>query len=666
MIGASATALTRKELREHAWVVPVIALLSVLVWLTLEREDELGLRSMSALTVSARFILGWLLVPALVFGNRLIVREYHGQTQLFIETLPISRLQMAWVKYLLGLALLSALAAGALAAGLIKAARTETIDAAFALGLSARVAVSVYALWGVLFGMGFVGRWRFFVYGLCFVVVMLLENTSRFHLGTFGPARLLDPTSFGLERAPLLPGVPALESFVLGSAGLGLGLWLATFHEGSLAETLAKRLSHRDYSAMAIVTLAAVLLFAMAAERPAQRPFEFVEDTVLRSARGHLEVFYGHPRNLDAAQRLMDRTEPVLSALFGALAWEAPPPVRLAQDGTLEPHRYRYVPLSREDGLYYDVNFTSRNWNQARFAQHLVHGLLAYRTRGRVLFEPRHWFLDGFAYAFAIDHTPVALDAPLPEPEADTRQAEHAAWPPEPDMERALLSLAQRIERRAPLSLDGLHAWQRRTEELGTPAAGAVAFALVRHLAARHGQGVVNRLARTTLAEPVPKDVRAVLAERANPFDRQFERTAGASLSELVASYGAFIGGQDPDRDGQPWSRVQPRGRMTLIADEDGRAPTLSYRFDFDAALSALPKGTLCSLVYTDIGPLDQPLFEPGLQRRDHLCASIAGQDQRFIAPFAAGTRGFAALQVEDPSGAFFVRLQGERMDVPP
>ncbi len=51
------------------------------------------------------FLLGALSV--LTLANRLVVREYTGRTQLFLETLPVSRAQVVAVKWLTGAVLLA-------------------------------------------------------------------------------------------------------------------------------------------------------------------------------------------------------------------------------------------------------------------------------------------------------------------------------------------------------------------------------------------------------------------------------------------------------------------------------------------------------------------------------------------------------------------------------
>src|SRR4029077_8165943 len=51
------------------------------------------------------FLVG--LLSILVLANRLVVREYSGRTQLFLETLPVSRAQVVAVKWLTGAILLA-------------------------------------------------------------------------------------------------------------------------------------------------------------------------------------------------------------------------------------------------------------------------------------------------------------------------------------------------------------------------------------------------------------------------------------------------------------------------------------------------------------------------------------------------------------------------------
>ena len=92
-------ALILKELREHGWILLAVLLLDALGYAVIasSAKDE-G----SAFVALQRFTLWFGCLTALVVNNRLVVREFTARTQLFLETLPITRSRVITVKLTLG------------------------------------------------------------------------------------------------------------------------------------------------------------------------------------------------------------------------------------------------------------------------------------------------------------------------------------------------------------------------------------------------------------------------------------------------------------------------------------------------------------------------------------------------------------------------------------
>src|SRR5205823_5445901 len=108
--------LIDKEIREH-WLplgaVVAIGLLGLgLVTLGSIVTGEAG----NPLEALRSFLLTFSIPIALVTCNRLVVREYQGKTQLFLESLPLTRARMILVKYVFGLTIVGGFVAIALAA----------------------------------------------------------------------------------------------------------------------------------------------------------------------------------------------------------------------------------------------------------------------------------------------------------------------------------------------------------------------------------------------------------------------------------------------------------------------------------------------------------------------------------------------------------------------
>ena len=80
--------LLRKEAREHGPVLAATAVIGLVALFTiLGVAEDAGGRFVGL----ARFLLMLGPLIALVLANRLLVREYTGRTQFFLETLPIGR-----------------------------------------------------------------------------------------------------------------------------------------------------------------------------------------------------------------------------------------------------------------------------------------------------------------------------------------------------------------------------------------------------------------------------------------------------------------------------------------------------------------------------------------------------------------------------------------------
>jgi hypothetical protein len=92
---ARARALFAKELQQHGGPIGVATLLLGLSWVVAHLSFAREARTLSALELVSGFAVAPLVAAALWLGHRLVVTEYYGRTQRFVEALPISRGQMA-------------------------------------------------------------------------------------------------------------------------------------------------------------------------------------------------------------------------------------------------------------------------------------------------------------------------------------------------------------------------------------------------------------------------------------------------------------------------------------------------------------------------------------------------------------------------------------------
>ena len=92
------------------------------------------------------------------------MREYQSQTQLFLESLPISRGRMIAVKYLLGLFLIFATVGLVFLSIVVITQREEALTGRFLAIMAARAVAYSWCLYAFFFFMGLMGRYRVALY----------------------------------------------------------------------------------------------------------------------------------------------------------------------------------------------------------------------------------------------------------------------------------------------------------------------------------------------------------------------------------------------------------------------------------------------------------------------------------------------------------------------
>ena len=217
---AATRALIGKELRQHAGALMGLSMLLALCWLLAALIFHQQARTLSVLQLVPRFAMLPLGAAALYLGHRLVVAENYGRTQRFVEALPVHRGPPAAGEGRFRAGCSCWLWAGAaLAAGLVLSrADGEPVGGRFVAILAARLGLFVFALWGVVFLLGWFGRLRLLL-GLGLVVaVVLLDRQTSWQMQEFGPFALVADDRFAFERDHF-PVRALLETAVLG-AGL--------------------------------------------------------------------------------------------------------------------------------------------------------------------------------------------------------------------------------------------------------------------------------------------------------------------------------------------------------------------------------------------------------------------------------------------------------------
>ncbi|NLD38455.1 MAG: ABC transporter permease subunit [Desulfatiglans sp.] len=98
--------LAKKDFSQNILVFIFLPLFLIFIFGIMLLGTAVSPRTMGFLSAEGSFLLFFIPLSAIVLGNRLVVKEYYSRTQLFIESLPISRVEMVLVKYFIGLTFL--------------------------------------------------------------------------------------------------------------------------------------------------------------------------------------------------------------------------------------------------------------------------------------------------------------------------------------------------------------------------------------------------------------------------------------------------------------------------------------------------------------------------------------------------------------------------------
>jgi hypothetical protein len=469
--------LLRKEAREHGLVLSAtFAIGALALFALLKVAEESGGRFVGF----ARFLLTIGPLLALVLANRLLVREYTGRTQFFLETLPIGRARTFATKWLLGCELMLLVAVVAWLATLSYVRRTEVLAAGDAVGALLCAATFCVTVWSFAALAGMLGRFRYFVWAALLAAVMLALNVAGIPLFDLPIVRLLGQD---VQMASALPETSAFVYALAIALACAVGAAvLALAGSGAMASTLARRMTAREL-VFALVALLTIATIGFTLEpKPVQPPFELADGEHFQGRWTSVGVLPTAAFDAAAAQRLARTIAGDADDLTEALGLDAHPPVFVLPQQGLDRHVMQRAALAAADGIVLKVAPNAPPENVRMLA---LHSLLADATFSRAMREDRHVLLDGLSAFWAV---------------RDDEQARERWW----------LRAAAVPE---PLPADYLTAWAETSERFGECEALAIAFSVFDTFVQRLGLDAALRSMREILAPP-PDDVRVLFERR--------------------------------------------------------------------------------------------------------------------------------------------------------
>ncbi|HVJ29870.1 MAG TPA: hypothetical protein VNA66_06120, partial [Gammaproteobacteria bacterium] len=422
-------ALLRKEAREHGPVLAATAALGALALFTMLGVAENSGGRFVGLT---RFLLTMGPLIAFVLANRLLVREYTGRTQFFLETLPIGRARVFATKWLLGCGLMLLMGWLTWRVALGYARRTEVLAVADANGVLGCVEAFCITVWSFAALAGMLGRYRYLAWATAIVAALLAMDIAGIPLFDLPIIRLLGAS---VQMATALPETTAFVQALVVTALCTAGATaLALVGSGAMASTLAQRMTARE-RAFALVALLAVGTISTTLEpKPVQPPFQITRGERFEGRWTSVGVLPSGTLDADSARSLAQTIADDSDALIDAVGLTTHPPVFvLAQQG-MDRHVMQRAALGASDGIVLKVAPNAPTENVRML---VAHSLVADATLGRGMKDDRHVLLDGLA-----TYWPLRDDAAGRE-----RWWLRAAAIPEPLPARYLTDWAQTSER---------------------------------------------------------------------------------------------------------------------------------------------------------------------------------------------------------------------------
>jgi hypothetical protein len=503
-----------KELREHWLALGSLVVFSLLGLLLVALSVLLAGEAGNALEALRFFIITFGVIAALVICGRLVVREYNGKTQLFLESLPLTRGHMIAVKYTLGLAILFSLVVGALAALLPIVARHQPVTILFVEIVCARAFAFAFFIYSFFFVTGMLGRYRMAIYLGIVVGLLVLTMTTDMELRRFGPLELMN-TRFAFERDHFPAGALS-QTLTLGVAFSAIGFLLGLMREGSVAAMLAEKMSHREKVFVTAVFLGFLFVGSMFDKAQQKRPFDLPGAIVEESGGVTVKLSVGQLQDRQAGEVLAMQIHGELAAAVEYLGLAYSPPVFITTRRDLDANRYELGELVRGEGVLARVNFSAPEFDRDRFLAWLVREFLIEATDGRARLESKMWILDGFG------------------PFWQRRRGVNVALA---DDRRLALRAVYGTTGGTGLSEVDLALWHSFRERVGEGVAAGVAWSGLDILARRYGPERSREFLRAVLASRAPDDARALWFEERNPIEEQFERHVGVPMTDFIAAW---------------------------------------------------------------------------------------------------------------------------------
>lgn len=548
-----------KDCREHGLALLSLATGLILVVLLLLARQRAGEFSLSSFEVVRLALISVLPLIAFIVGNRLIVREYTGDTRLFVESLPLNVSTPLIVKYLIGWCYLLVLGAGLIGLATVLASAAEFIEGRYLLLLLVKTSAVVTLYWSLVFFASLTGKLRLLIYLITGLALITLINLPTFDENRLAPIALMDHQLFVFERS-IFPWRVLMETLGISVAFVAGGFALALINEGSVIEQLGKPLSKRNFAAIAMLGFALLGIYADLQEKWSSNAYEFTNEQVLRNEIPPIEVSYLDEKYRPDAEVIRTNLIQIISQFQADTGLATLPNLQVALN---EEIARTDVAVEFTEGVLVTANYSDYNHYEHSLLNTVgLHHLLMMLTNNRWHLETRHWLLDGMARWWA-EGAADALASP--------NNPQHFA--------KAILA-----QRRIDLASHPLLPWQTLSDQFGFEAAGALAYTALLYLAELQGPDAVINLALDFIDEKPGTSSLESLKHLFNPDTDRFAKATGIPFNQFVDDWSRWLSEQQRQPAINALLASVPRieGEVRAVVDSQGI-------YWIEASYSALP-----------------------------------------------------------------------------
>ena len=613
-------ALVRKEWREHGGVLVLLCLalaLALGIMLNAAKQSGSPLKAFQGIVTSVMPLMAVILV------SRLVVREYMGRTQLFLETLPVSRLQVVGVKWLTGAVWLFVPLAICFVVTLFAARHQVVLNAHFIALIAIRAAAFTLMMYALFFALGLTGRYRFLIFIVLLVAAVVADQRGQLEFSQWPPFLLIQQ-SMVYERIDL-PLQAVLTTCAMALALIVFTFALALSAQGSLVVALSRRMSFREKFTWSIVGMSVLSLVVMIDVRKQKPSFEMA--SAIRSESGPT-VSVARQGKTGDAQALADQLSADLKHLQDVLALPVEPSLNVVPDNALDAGIFQTATLTKADGVVVRAAFNSPDFDRDGFRAYALSAWLRWYSNDRLASEERRWLLDGF-----------------------TQWLPARSLPQRQEILTLRAALAARALSARQIGMDSaLGQWLTTREELGACLGDALAWRMAMSLEQQLGPQGFQTLARSVFAAPHPKDMHSLLTDPS--LAEVLVRAQVPPLPALALRFEKDLRA-DQARLGPALDQLALPSVVFSTKSMGGKAFEVHYQVGKAGAVLAP-----FSVRYLELGPWAGELANEALAQVDSARSGV------LPASYARGTRLFTAVEQRDARLGCNVRIASSRWEV--